>query len=43
MTQQLHNSPDHCAKELFKPSKHSESLQVCNEKNFFWFWVSVLR
>jgi len=31
---QLHSSLADCAKELFKPSKDSASLQVCNEKKF---------
>jgi len=42
---QLHSSLADCAKELFKPSKDSASLQVCNEKkifgfgfHFFWEW-----
>jgi len=26
-----------CGRELFKPSKDSASLQVCNENNFFGF------
>jgi len=34
MSWQLHNSPGNCAGELFKPSKDSPSLQVCNEKKF---------
>jgi len=29
---QLHNTPVDCARELFKPSKDSASLLVCNEK-----------
>jgi len=40
MSSQQHNSLVNCAKELFKPSKDSTGLQVCNEKNI---WVlSVL-
>jgi len=34
LTYQLHNSPSDCGRELFKPSKDSASLQVCNEKKF---------
>jgi len=36
---QLHNLPVDCARELFKPSKDSASLQVCNDKKI-WFWAS---
>jgi len=36
---QRHSSFGDCARELFKPSKDSASLLVCNEKTFFWFWV----
>jgi len=32
MSWQLHNSPGDYARELFKPSKDSTSLQVCNAK-----------
>jgi len=39
-TLQIHNSPIDCAKELFKPSKDSASLRVCNDKNIFG-WVFV--
>jgi len=39
-TLQLHNSPVYCARELFKPLKDATNLQVCNEKNISWFWVS---
>jgi len=36
LTYQPHNSSADSARELFKPSKDSASLQVCNEKkNFF--------
>ena len=28
-------SADDCARELFKPSKDSSSICICNEKNFF--------
>jgi len=34
---QLHNSPVDCARELFKPLKHSASLIVSNEISFFGF------
>jgi len=42
LSHQLHNSPDECARELFKPSKDSASLRDCNEKIFsgFGFFVS---
>ena len=33
-TLHLYNSPVDCARELFKPSNYSASLQVRNEKNF---------
>jgi len=34
-------SADDCIRELFKPSKDSASLCVCNEKNVFGFefWI----
>jgi len=32
LTFQLHSSSADCARELFKPSKDSASLWVCNEK-----------
>ena len=34
---QCHSSSADCARELFKPSKHSPSLLVCNAKNIFSF------
>jgi len=38
---QQHSFYADCARELFKPSKDFASLLVCNEKNVFWFWISV--
>ena len=35
-TLQLHNSPDDCARDLFKPSKDSACLRICHEKKI---WV----
>ena len=37
LSYQLHNSLGDCAKELFKPSKDSTSLRVCNDNKFFGF------
>jgi len=38
---QLHNSPVNCAEELFKLSKDSAGLLVCNEKKVFGFGFQV--
>jgi len=42
-TLQLHNLLVDCARELFKPSKDSASLQVCSENKYFrvsfFLWV----
>jgi len=35
-----HTSSTESARVLFKCSKDPASLVVCNEKNFFWYWVS---
>jgi len=35
-------SADDCARELFKPSKGSVSLHVCNEEKHFWGFQSFL-
>jgi len=32
---------DDCVRELFKPSKDSASLRVCNDKKFFGFGFQV--
>jgi len=42
LTYQPHSSSADCAKELFKPSKDSASLRVCNEKTILGicFFVS---
>jgi len=34
-------SVDACAREVFKPSKDSASLCVCNEKNIFDFGFHI--
>ena len=35
LSYQYHSSSANCARELFKPSKDSASLRVCNEKKVF--------
>jgi len=39
---QQHNTSADCARELFKPSKDSARLLVCNEKNVIWFCFFVI-
>jgi len=40
LTYQPHSSSVDCTRELFKPSKDSANLNVCNEKKFLVLGVS---